>query len=100
MDESIPEDPRNVFITCSEHASRPQEKYALEPASNFLNKWVKACFEEIGTEKKEHLWIKVLTVKDDKTLIGIIDNDPFLNLQVKFGDTVEVKLYEIEDVTS
>jgi uncharacterized protein YegJ (DUF2314 family) len=64
--------------------------------SVFIGKWVKACFTEPGTDKKEHLWIHINTA-DKSRLIGVIDNDPVLKLDVKYGDLIKILLEEIED---
>lgn len=92
------ENPANIFFACPEHSSKPNPAYAKLPPEYFLKKYVKKCFSEIGTERKEHLWILVKEVKNSSTLIGIVDNDPALNLEVKFGDKVEVLLTEIEEI--
>jgi uncharacterized protein YegJ (DUF2314 family) len=54
------------------------------------------CFQEIGTGKKEHLWIRIHSVKNKNTLYGIVDNIPVLKLEVKDGDPVEVPIKNIE----
>ena len=93
------ENPSNIYFTCPEHSSRPQEKFALMNPKKFLNKWIKKSFNEIDTNKMEHLWIKIKSIKpNSNALIGVVDNDPFLNLNVKCGDAVEVQLTEIEDI--
>ncbi len=56
------EDPKNIYRTCAKHASRPQTKYASWDPTKFINKWVKVGFTEKLTEKREHLWIKIIGV--------------------------------------
>jgi uncharacterized protein YegJ (DUF2314 family) len=89
----------NIYFTCPEHSSRPQEKFALMNPKKFLNKWIKKSFNEISTNKIEHLWIKIKSIKPNSNiLVGVVDNDSFLNLDIKCGDTIEVQLTEIEDL--
>lgn len=90
------EDARNIYVTCSDCASKPQQKFTLWDINTFVNKWVKKSFPEVNSERKEHLWIKINQVNDDKTLTGTVDNDTVLNLSVKSGDIVQVKVEEIE----
>lgn len=54
------------------------------------------CFQEIETGKKEHLWIRINSIKDKDTLYGIVDNDPVLKLEVQNGTPVEVPIKKIE----
>jgi uncharacterized protein YegJ (DUF2314 family) len=91
------EDPRNIYRTCPKHSSRPQSKYASWDPAQFIDKWVKVGFKEELTEKTEHLWIKILAVtKEGKALLGIVDNEPLLNLKVHYEDPIEVSISEIE----
>jgi uncharacterized protein YegJ (DUF2314 family) len=90
------ESQENIFYTCGKHSSRPQTKYLTWDPSRFVGNFIKMCFQEIGTGKKEHLWVRINSIKDKETLYGIVDNDPVLNLEVKDGDPVEVPIKEIE----
>jgi uncharacterized protein YegJ (DUF2314 family) len=90
------ESPNNIYYTCGKHSSKPQDKYLTWDPNRFIGNHVKMCFLEIGTGKKEHLWIQINSIKDKDTLFGIVDNDPVLNLKVKIGDPVEVPLKDIE----
>jgi uncharacterized protein YegJ (DUF2314 family) len=90
------ENPRNIFTTCPKHSSRPQLKYLFWNPKEFLDKWIKMEFSEKSTGRKEHLWIKITAIKEEKTLLGIIDNDPVLNLDVFCGDQVTVPISAIE----
>ncbi len=90
------EDPRNIYRTCPKHSSRPQAKYASWNPNDFVGKWIKVEFSEKGTDKKEHLWVKINAVKEEGILLGTVDNDPLLDLEVECGDSVEVSISKIE----
>jgi uncharacterized protein YegJ (DUF2314 family) len=91
------EDPRNICHTCAKHSSRPQAKYASWDPTQFIGKWVKVGFTEKLTEKMEHLWVKIIEVaKEGKALLGVVNNEPLLNLGVQEGDSIEVSIFEIE----
>jgi len=90
------EDLRNIYCTCTKHSSRPQAKYASWDPTQFIGKWVKVGFTEKLTERVEHLWVQILVVTKEGKLHGTVDNDPLLNLDVKYGDPVEVSIFEIE----
>jgi len=92
------EDLRNIYATCSDCAAKPQQKFMTWDINTFVNKWIKKSFCDKSTDITEHLWIKISKVNDDKiSLTGTIDNDPVLDSGVKFGDTVQVNLDEIEE---
>lgn len=88
----------NIYFTCPEHASKPDPKFARMPITTFIGRYIKKGFPEKGTSRTEHLWVEIKEVKNDDTLIGNISNDPTLNVGLKDGDQVEVKVTEIEDL--
>jgi uncharacterized protein YegJ (DUF2314 family) len=90
------ESQKNIFYTCAKHSAKPQAKYLTWDPSRFIGNYVKMCFQEPGTGKKEHLWIQITSIKDKGTLFGIVNNDPVLKLEVKDGDPVEVSIDKIE----
>jgi uncharacterized protein YegJ (DUF2314 family) len=90
------ESQKNIFYTCAKHSSKPQDKYLTWDPSRFIGNYVKMCFQEIGTGKKEHLWVRINSIKDKDTLYGIVDNDPVLKLEVQNGTPVEVPIKKIE----
>jgi uncharacterized protein YegJ (DUF2314 family) len=58
---------------------------------------VKVEFTENLTEKREHLWVKILEVtQEGKALLGTVDNEPLLNLDVTYGDKIEILIANIE----
>jgi uncharacterized protein YegJ (DUF2314 family) len=59
---------------------------------------LKRGFPEKDTNRIEHLWVEIKKIKNDDTLIGNISNDPTLNIELKDGDHVEIKVTEIEDL--
>lgn len=65
------------------------DKYILE-----VGCYIKKEFKE-GISS-EHMWVKVIALKQ-KSVVGVLDNEPAVLKNVKFGDAVEVKLNEIED---
>lgn len=90
----------NVGQVCASCAPQPGQFAGQEPA-NFVGKIVKLGFSAINPisqqPTKEHMWVQVLEVKDDK-LVGTLDNYPTLNTNVAYGDTLSFKVEEIEDV--
>lgn len=66
------------------------DKYSLE-VGNFVKKNFKQG------KLKEHMWVKITGIKNN-SIIGILDNEPFLVKNVRVGDIVEVKFNEIEDL--
>lgn len=94
------EDIKNIAIICSECAPKPQNKYSTMNVQSFIGEYVKKSFKSKDSDETEHLWIKVTKVIDNETLEGIINNDVILNIGFKFGDTVSVKLKEIENCLS
>jgi uncharacterized protein YegJ (DUF2314 family) len=90
------EDPNNILHLCPEHSSRPQDKFLTWDPDRFVGNYIKMVFSEIESGRKEHLWVLINHVKDKDTLLGIVNNDPVLKLEVKNGDTVEVPIKAIE----
>ena len=96
MREIKMENKNNIFITCPNHGPIPQEKFQTWDPNRFLNNFVKMEFEEKGTQRKEHLWIKINSLKEDGILEGVVDNDCLFDLGVDFGSVVEVPINKIE----
>lgn len=91
----------NLRFTCAEHSAKADPKYAKKPTDFFVGKFVKKGFAAIhpqsGKPTLEHMWVKVVAVKEG-ALIGQLDNDPVYCMDLAVGDTVTVRLDEIEDV--
>ena len=55
--------------------------------------FVKKEFKENG--KSEHMWVKIVSLSE-KGIKGTLDNDPLFLENIKYGDSVCLKLNEIE----
>lgn len=92
----------NVGLVCA-HRAPTAGKYAGEDAKKFIGKFVKMAFNGInprsGGTQKEHMWVLVESEKDG-TLTGKLDNDPIICPDLKCGDTVHLKVADIEDVVA
>ncbi len=66
-----------------------------------MGKYVKLGFKATNPvsnkETKEHMWLRVEKV-DGPLLVGTLDNDPVMETEVKFGDTINFFVSEIEEV--
>lgn len=96
------ENPNNIIFKCAKHSSRPKARFQLMKPHEFIGRHVKRCFVGVsdseGHQLREHMWVKVTGVKDSKTLIGTLDNDPVFPVGVKNGDEVLVELRVIEEL--
>ncbi len=98
MTQRLYEPLSNLIITCREHASRPNKQFQSLQKHQYIGAFVKISFPDIDdTDNKEHIWVKVTTVKDGDHLTGIVDNHPVLNLGFDYGDTVSFLKTQIED---
>lgn len=53
---------------------------------------VKVMFVDENEKVLEHMWVRVKDISEDfKLLTGVLDNDPFLVKNVKFGQVVTVR---------
>jgi hypothetical protein len=85
-----------VFLTCPEHASKPDPALHSLPLPSYVGRYVKIAFSEPAPSKcKEHMWVQVQKVTHDH-LTGVLDNDPRLNVGVKFGDEITFPVDRIE----
>lgn len=91
------ESPNNIRLSCPKHAPRPHPKYQSWNPQKFMGTHVKRAFLSKKSEK-EHLWVKVNAIKNEKTLIGTLANDPILDIGYKYNDPVEVDIICIEKV--
>lgn len=92
----------NVKWLCAEHAPKSTQIWSQKPLPWFVGLFVKKAFPAKkldGTETFEHMWVKVTEPFAQKgVLLGTLANDPVLPGLPLFGELVEVKLLEIEDV--
>lgn len=90
----------NVGMVCSDCAPK-SGSFAGHNPETFVGKYVKLGFKATHPitrrETKEHMWLKVERT-DGPLLVGVLDNDPMLETDVKFGDTVNFTASEIEEV--
>jgi hypothetical protein len=94
-----PEPRANIVDVCDVHAPRPDPALAARNPQSFLGAWVKKRFRErTGKRRHEHMWVHIHTVRPDGTLVGTLDNDPDYDVGVVWGDTVTVRLDEIEAI--
>lgn len=95
------EHPSNIGLVCATHAPKPDPRLAKKPKGSFVGKYVKKAFiagnPADGTPRIEHMWVKI-TSYDENGLVGKLDNDPVLLTELRSGDSVKVKMEEIEDV--
>lgn len=90
----------NIEFTCEEHSRKPDPKFAKKPIQFFLGKFVKKAFPGVGPKGNttlEHMWVRIM-MANKSTLIGVLDNHPVLEMEIKRGSTVKVKRSEIEQV--
>jgi hypothetical protein len=69
----------------------PKPELVAKGAQYFVGKFVKKLFTE------EHMWVFIDGFNGD-VLTGTLDNEPVLMMILEWGDRVEVRLNEIEDV--
>jgi len=82
---------------------RPKANFASLEPSFFVSKYVKRFFwgkDPAGMRRKEHMWIKIEFVTSRGTPRGTLQNTPTLRMNVRHGDRVYCRLYQIEDVSS
>lgn len=90
----------NIGYTCAEHSRKPDPKFKKMPIQFFLGKYVKKAFPGItpgGKTSLEHMWVRVM-MANKSTLIGVLDNHPIYDMDIKRGSTVKVRRNEIEQV--
>lgn len=46
----------------------------------------------------EHMWVKVVTTKDNNEFTGILDNDPVSVTNVLSGDTIKFEFKDISEL--
>lgn len=78
--------------------SKATKKYSTLDIEYFVGKSVKDSFNEINTNNTEHLWVDINFIVDSETLKGTIANDVILNVGLQYGDTVEIKIKNIEQI--
>lgn len=88
------EPPENLYRACSEHSSKPDPELTCKAAGYFIGRFVYKLFQ--SGQLREHMWVKVESAKDPKTLAGLLWNDPVLIKTMKYKDQVEVQISEIE----
>lgn len=93
------ENPTNIVVTRTGHASRPDPDLAKLPLNSFIGKFVKKAFDVKidGIPTREHMWVRV-TDTANGNLIGILNNDPICETTLRIDDEVTVAPGEIEDV--
>lgn len=90
----------NIQIFCKDHGPQAGE-YTGKPPGDFIGKLVKRVFQAkkspIPGMISEHMWVKIHDINGNR-LIGTLDNQPILDVGLKYGDMVTVELTEIEDI--
>ena len=88
----------NVRVLCSECAPKPDARYRRLPLETFFGKLCKLTF---ATEvADEHMWVRCtgLAEHGKNKLGGTLDNHPVLADGLQFGDWIEFRRSEIEDL--
>src|SRR5262249_32848086 len=80
----------DIRIVCT-RCLAPDPELAAKGAQYFVGKLVKKLFAS------EHMWVRIDGFKSD-VLTGTLENHPVLIMSLKWGDRVDVRLNEIEDV--
>jgi Uncharacterized protein conserved in bacteria (DUF2314) len=97
-EHSMHEPASNLNFYCPDHAPRPDPAVRTRPIASFIGRHVKVAFpDRTRSTRSEHLWVKVIGVRD-QLLVGIIDNDPIFDIGYKDGDEVCIALDRIESV--
>lgn len=87
----------NIRFRCDLHKSHPDPVYAEMPFDFFIGKYCKLSFPA-PEGKHELMWVKVEKVEEIEgkmMLVGILDNDPTLVTNYKYGDGVGFEREEI-----
>lgn len=90
----------NVGLVCDRHEPKPNPKFKEVPPVVFIGRFVKKAFkgkDPRGQERVEHMWVAIRKV-DNGELVGTLDNDPICEMEIDYGDTVRVRLEEVEAV--
>ena len=89
---------------CAEERLKPG-KFAGQDPATFIGKYVKLGFPVrdpmTGKETTDHMWVAVegrYEGKEDKDLIGTLNNDPILVCEYQCGALVAFKVTEIEQL--
>ena len=89
MDEPL----HNIGYIHKECSKRRKESTQLKikdiKLEDLIGNHVKKAFVT-DDGRNENMWVKVIEIKDD-TLIGVLENDPFICKNMKFGDVVKLK---------
>jgi hypothetical protein len=90
----------NIQFFCEHHAPKPREEFEEVEPQAFVGRHVKLCFKEGRGEsqKKEHMWVKVLCATPRKKLQGKLDNVPVLVVKWKLNDLLTFTSAEVEEV--
>ena len=97
----------NITFMCDRHAPKPDKELAKLKPEELVGKFVKAAFRAIdpnGKPRLKHRWVKVESVKEDGSLFGTLDNDPFYACfdenenRLKHRSKVSVKMADLEEV--
>jgi uncharacterized protein DUF2314 len=81
---------KDIRVVCT-RCLVPDPALEAKGAQYFLGKLVKKLFT------REHMCVFIDGFTDD-VLTGTLENEPLLMMHLKWGDRVEVRLNEIEDV--
>lgn len=95
------EDTRQLPVRSSGEAVRlvtagdlvPEPHYRYLPLTYFVGRCVKVPFES-EDNPIEYMWVRVTGIDGDK-LVGTLDNEPFLDTRLRYGDTVHVLPSEV-----
>lgn len=96
----MPKEPSsNYGSVCPAHEPKPG-RYKDHNPKEFLNRYVKLGFP-CKNGSTEHMWVLVYEVNGNK-LKGELDNDPVyitdFDPPLKYGDSVEFEMHEIEQI--
>lgn len=90
----------NIGIVCEKHGPKPDPKLAKMKPEELVGCFVKKAFQVMrpdGQPLLEHMWVQVKLV-DRGELVGKLDSDPQLITSLQCGDTVRVRMNELEEM--
>src|SRR5512144_2090053 len=95
------ESEKNLRFRCQHHKLKPNPEYAKKDDAFFKDRFVKVAFQGRPPNccelSKEWMWVKVESIKNG-LISGRLDNDPFLDMELKCGSPVEVRTSEVNSV--
>ena len=85
----------NIGLVCPDYIAKAKKSWQQQNANTIIQVGghVKITFSE--GEKKEHMWVKVVTVTENNIITGILRNEPFLVRNIVYGAKVQCEFTDI-----